>query len=80
MVSGLCPPSSKRGGFALVGKRPPYNGSLRTVQSLFAGDDLYPLPLLATESAGFSSFMTSRTAVSSWRSWPARLSSGVFST
>lgn len=34
----------------------------------------------ATFSAGFRSFMTSATAVSSWRSWPTRLSSGVFST
>jgi hypothetical protein len=38
------------------------------------------LPVLATESVGFRSFMTSRTAVSSSRSRPARLSSGVFST
>src|SRR5262249_53746354 len=34
----------------------------------------------ATVSAGFSSFISSRTATSSWRSRPARLSSGLFST
>jgi hypothetical protein len=40
----------------------------------------YGLARSATELLGLMSFMTSRTAVSSWRSRPARLSSGVFST
>jgi len=40
----------------------------------------YSLPLFATDWLGLRSFMTSWTATSSWRSRPARLSSGVFST